>query len=1319
MKSFARVLFFITLLNSIPANCTTHFYNLGNKEGLSLNAVRDITQDESGFIWIATLKGLNRFDGFTVKQFLKGDAYGLISDCVEFLIPIGDDLLVGTDKGVCRFNSTSETFTDVLNPDGEHIGRVHSASSGNPKSRFFASESTLYSYENGALKPIVENRHYTDLFFDENSILWGARPDGIDMITPDGTMLKGIDIKDVFGIDDIITSISLDPYGYLWVGTHSSGVFRYKESDGQSMPIEASEADAMRYVRCLYWDDGGLMWIGTENGLFSYNVSSRECIHYKHDMYSPEKSISDNAIYSVYKSKEGHVWIGSYFGGVDYMASSSERFSYIIPDGGIHSLWGRASSDILESSDGKIWFGSEDNGISVLNPYTNTFSYLNTSTTPRLLGNNVHALEEDSEGNVWVGTFVNGLQKISRGIHSVSVVPTEDKSIYKLKMISEDKMFIGFNTGAGIMDLSSYDIKYILKSDDESARVDDVAMDNNGNLWMCLHFSGIACYDTKRDTTVIYNIANCPQLKSDFVYCAVNGSDDAIWFGTASGGLSKFRDGRFETFDNNGEFEHIYIYSILEDSIGRLWISTDNGIYTFNEETCEFEHYYARNDLISNQFNLASGCKLKNGDMYFGSIYGVCSFSPNLIKKNETFFNNPKIYFSNIKVQNRKIVPYDNSGILGSVIDKSSSVTLKHPHNNVSLGVTPILLCAQERQYYTLSYKLSNIDKDFVEVPLAPATLNYTNLRGGTYDLCVRVCDRHHIVVNEKHLQVKVLPHMLLRWWMFAVYSILVFGSTYYFISSYRRNQKNRLEINLYEQRLNFFTYISHEFKTPLSIIMSLLYKSSGNGSDSLSAKDKTIVTNNIKQLQYLIKQLSDFRSIESGFNGIKCSHFNVIKVLRESFEIFQPAFDMKNIHAIFSSNQDECIAYSDKDKIEKLFGNLISNAVKHTEYSGVVKMNLTIQDGRLKGEVFNTGSFIPEEQYKKILQPFFRASSESSGSSGIGLAMVSEILQLLDGELEINSQEHIGTSFIATIPIKCESPEYDNGKQLILDNHPSAAQEIVDNVYYGLSSDSRLPLDKSTDRRSKYTIILVEDNIDFNNLIFNNLSPDYSIIQAYDGDEATKMLTPDIDMLISDVHIPGRNGIELCRYVKQHKELAHIPVILMTSETSEDVKINGLQLGADAYIVKPFLIKELALLVGNLFKNKELIQSHFSDIVQWKKASMLSNKDEVFLKDITSFVKSKLNDQALTVDSIAKHAKISRTSLYNHMTSVYGVTPNDFITQVRLSVAEEKIFTTNLRLSEIAWQCGFSSASYFSKVFKSYYGKTPSEFKKDSAQSE
>lgn len=565
---------------------------------------------------------------------------------------------------------------------------------------------------------------------------------------------------------------------------------------------------------------------------------------------------------------------------------------------------------------------------------------------------------------------------------------------------------------------------------------------------------------------------------------------------------------------------------------------------------------------------------------------------------------------------------------------------------------------------------------------------------------------------------------------MITIYSLIGLLIGFIIVRFYRIRMRDKMDIRiermeknnlreLNKHKLNFFTYITHEFKTPLSILMAVFEDISISRNNTITGEEMKIINRNIQRLQFLINQLLEFRSVETDHARIEYVKGDIMTYGRSIFELFIPVFRQKQVVFQYTTSTDSYYTVFDRDKIEKIISNLLSNAFKHSDPQSEINFRIDVDKnaGQLILSCHNSSSYIHPEQREAVMQPFHKtdSSDQKYSNTGIGLALVNGLVQLLSGTVEIESHQNSGTTFKVRLPLVEDSKDMIvPDETLDIVNSPDV---VADTVY--LLNNSGLKEDmNAANTEKKMTVLLVEDNPDINNILKSKLLRLYKVKTAYNGQEAVELLkTHIIDIIISDIMMPYMDGYELSRYIKTSREYSHIPVILITSQPSKENELQGLSAGADAYIEKPFTFDELNLRITNLLKAKSNIREHYHDMKIFELNEELNNKDEEFIKSLTQFVIEHIEEPELSVDQLTTHMNISRTQLYNKLKKLLNLSATEFINKIKIDVAKVKIIKTNLTIAEISWQLGFNNPSYFSKIFKRFCGVTPNEFKNGKGQ--
>ena len=777
-----------------------------------------------------------------------------------------------------------------------------------------------------------------------------------------------------------------------------------------------------------------------------------------------------------------------------------------------------------------------------------------------------------------------------------------------------------------------------------------------------------------------------------------------------------------EIYGKDNELKQRDIYSIQEDLSGLLWMSTDNGIYCFNPDNKSFTHYLVADNLISNQFNACSGYRDTDGAIYFGSINGVCFFHPEELNQTNTT-QNIHITFSEFKIFNKHIQP-DKNGILENNIDNTSNIDLKHDMNTLTFDFLIINYNDNYQSQYICEYRLEGIEENWNIAQQMPQSITYT-LPPGKYKFHVRVIHKNGSIIEQREINVHIQPHFLASKFMIFVYFIIGICIAYMIIRFYRTRMKDKMDIKiermeknnlreLNKHKLNFFTFITHEFKTPLSILMAIFEDISIGKEKQLEKEEINIIKRNIQRLQFLINQLLDFRSVETDHASIKYVKADIMGYGKVIFDLFTPVFKQKQIRYLYKSSPEAFYTIFDQDKIEKIISNLLSNAFKHSDVQSEINFSIEVDKNteRLILSCQNTSSYIHPEQREAVLQPFHKTGSKDTkySNTGIGLALVNGLVQLLSGTIDIESKQETGTTFIIQLPLVKDTKD-----MIVPDKMPNIVNspDIVADTVYLLGNSIQEEDINYQEKEKKLSILLVDDNPDINKILKSKLCKIYKVKSAYNGREAVEILKNHIiDIVISDIMMPFMDGYDLSKYIKTSHEYSHIPVILITSQPSKENELQGLSAGADAYIEKPFTFDELNLRITNLLKAKNNIRAHYQDMKIFELNEKLNNKDEEFINTLTQYILEHIQESDLNVNHLVEHMQISRTHLYNKLKKLLNLSITEFINKIKIDVAKLKIIETNLSFAEISWQLGFNNPSYFSKTFKRFTGMTPNEFK-------
>jgi len=1323
------------------------FEKITSIEGLSNNTVYHFSQGSDGYIWIATHEGLNRFDGRSIQTYYHNQSGNSIpGNFVKQLLSTKQgDLIIGTDRGASIYNKEKDSFTLIDGQDSLLWNVVHMTQFSD-RSILISTEEGLFSIDTNMKVRKISNLLYRDFCEFKKGVVWAVYENEIHLLNADGQIVKRYnnDMVARSGFDFSSRNINCfykDSRDRIWFGTMRNGLGYYKPETDEFILLKLKKGVNPiedNFIRVINEDKDGRLWIGTESGLYIYDVFKQEFSFYGQSFNPLDKGLNDKAIYSIFRSTDQVMWVGTYFGGVNYTSPYSKGFVNMYADGGINRLSGNAVSEIIETRDGKLWMATEDGGITIFNPATSDFSYLKhrVDNPNTLSSNNVHALEEDSNGDIWIGTFIGGLNKYVKSTGNIEhiVLNHPDKnlvqSVFSITIDSKKRIWVAAISGLYLKMPGSDQFNMFMPEAIDNLFFYHVGEDFEGNIWACSYFNGIYKIDQNLRLTN-YNTNNTPLLKSNQIIYFFNDSRNVLWFGTTEGGLLKYNpaDKSFKSFSVENGLPNNTVYAIAEDKPGNIWFTTNKGISMLNPVNEKFRNYSQHDGLIGNQYNYKSGLATSDGLIYFGAVNGLTYFNPVNLMIN---YQQPVLHFTDFKLFNNSLSIGDKD-ILQSHIDYQQKIELKYKYNVFTIEFIGINYLLPENNRY--SYYLEGFEKDWNYVN-TKNNATYTNLSPGKYTFHVKVANGEGVWSDiERTLEIRILPPFWLSVWGFLLYFI-IFSTLlylYWYYSMLRHQEKLKIQVATLEKqkneevnqhRLNFFTYISHEFKTPLTIVIATIEKFLSHEEMLPQVKnDGLLIKKNAMRLLFLINQLMDFRKIETDHASLKLNKGDLIGFLRSTFETFYPLMQKKSLTGSFTSNINSFSVFFDPDKVEKIVTNLVSNACNSFEKPGSVSLDVNIVErvgGNDQGSdsdrisemvmtVKDNGPGLSPSKLKQIFDPFYSDDVNNFHRSGIGLALVKSLVNFLDGQIHINSELKVGTTVIIQLPLMHNPPkETIQNDQFIVRNESFR----LENSSFILDFDQSAPLPVSSDiQETEYELLVVEDNKDLSAFLVQHFSRYYKVSLAYDGEEAMKKIAKSQpDIIISDIMMPRMDGYTLCSTIKNAVETCHVPIVLLTAKSGFDSKLQGLNYGADAYIDKPFNLRELELTVRNILRSRENIRNKFAKFDSLTETvTQLCNKDQQFIERLTTIIYEHLDDANFNVELFCKEIMISRTLLHVKLKKITGLSTTEFVKNVRLNEAKKLLSVGELTVSEIAYKVGFNDPAYFSKSFKKMFDVSPS----------
>lgn len=1286
-------------------------------DGLSHNTIHCATQDNDGFMWFGTKNGLNRFDGYNFKWYQKNSntPYSIGSNFIECINFSDDKLWVGTDSGLYSFDSETEKFSLLEVTENKPILDVESDLDGNI---WFTTGDNLYKFDkkNNALQKF--DNHYLQQIQEI-----AVSPNGTVWVSNYTTMFKYVKEEDTFLNYKLLLPINsayplqiskiyaLDD-NTMALGTVSHGAYIYDISNKIAIDLKLTKNEERLYVREFLRNENNL-WVGTESGIFIYEIHSKKNIQILKDNFNTN-ALSDNAIYCLYKDKNNGIWIGTYFRGINYYSDKLSAFTKHVPLAYQNSISGMAVREIHQDKNGNLWIGTEDAGINSYNPKTNTFKHYNLENIQsNALQLNVHGiLPIDNE--IWVGTFQNGLYIININTGVVKKTYTvglqsglKSNFIYNIYKVTNGDVFVMTSSGVHLYDATQQKFD-VYKNFPVDYFYTSFLEDSNGGYWAGTYWDGLFYYNPTTGVKYSYN----KNASKEYAISnnAINGIfEDAkhnIWITTESGlNLISKNTKTIEQFTSKNGFPGDVFYAISQDSQGKLWLSTANGLVRFDTATKKIVKYTTDNGLLSNQFNYNSAFKDANGNLYFGSVNGLISFNPSATIFSQKDTNYYPVVLTDFKINNQKVSVAIDSSSLQKSITKTNQIKLKHNQSTFSISYAALNFDSPTLTEY--SYMLEGLNKEFIDVGNNNEVF-FTDLSPGKYMLKLKSKNPNgNWNTPRDMLKITITPPFWASNLAYFVYALLLslllyaVFKYYHFIHQVKNKRKievfnNEKEKEVYKAKIEFFTNVSHEILTPLTLIKNPIEKLLEKTDESTKFKGEiTIIHKNTVRLLDLVQQLLDFRKTEMERLDLSFVETNVTVLLKNVLKRFSSAFQEKETMVTHNLDHNDIFAIIDEEAVKKILSNLVKNAIKYGEKQVVIHAEKT--DKNLIICIKNDGDLIPSSLKEKIFEPFYRlASHKGESGTGIGLSLSYSLTELHKGKLKLDTSDVSMNNFVLELPLHQD-------KEFTL--YPSN-KWVVEN------GENRF-IQNTTQEEHRSAILLVEDNLDLLDFLAKDLMENYLVLKANNAQMALKILEDEsVQLIVSDVMMPGMNGFEFCKTIKTAIETSHIPVVLLTSKNALNAEIEGLNAGADAYVTKPFSMEHLKSQINNLLKNRKSIIEHYSSTPLAHIRSIAhSETDETFINKLDKIILENISDPNLNVESLAEIMFMSRSTLYRKIKSLSGVSPNELINITRLKRAAELLKTKTYKIYEVSEMVGYSSTTSFGRNFQKQFKMSPSEY--------
>ena len=1360
MKNYKLIffLFFIgTILNAQGLDDKNHalkFQHFTSSIGLSQRSVMAILQDKKGYVWFGTRDGLNKFDGnkFVVYRHNSGDKKSLSNNYIQTLYQDSKARLwIGTQDGLNLFNPEQDNFISIKYSDSKNSilsNIIWDIIQPNENTLWLATSNGISQVDISTMKisklkktssnSIFSNRDTRNFLKTKDGNLWICNTQDIVVYNP----IKGFIKKYNFPVNknfDKYTqdrpTLFQDSKNMIWLG-YERGLALFNTKSKLFIDYEFQGKKAISSpIRSFSEDLSGNLWMGSYSGIFTLNAEHtilRNIVHDEKD----DTSLNQNSIYKIICDSRGDMWIGTWGDGVDYFNNDNDVFKEISSGDTNTKLNYKIVSGMTEDKNGNLWIGTEGGGLNFYNRKSKTFTYYKNNSNDKnsISANNIKTVINDRDGNIWVGIHDGGVNYFNPNqfpyqFNKIDFPKPSQISLksYKVLSLFEDitgNIWIGTLTGG----LLVYDkkSKILTRIHKDSRAILSIVQTKKPDFLLVGGSNGIEKINIYTKKRSILNIKKKDDDKSSFLYVNNIYIDNLnhYWIGTEGQGLVFYDPQRLET-KNYGIKEGLpneIIYGVLSDNNGNMWISTNYGISRLNVLSNQIKNYNQWDGLQGNEFNYGSFLKTKNNELFFGGTNGITYFNPSDIRKN-TFV--PEIDINNINVNNE---PYLK------ITDAFKQITLKYDQNNFSIDFTALNYRQSKKNEF--AYILEGNDKKWNYVGNQRKAV-YTNIPEGNYVFKVKGSNNDG-VWNETGdtIKIKISPAPWKTWWAYLIYLSLFFALSVYVrkILLIRIKEKNELKQErlekekieeLNELKLRLFTNVSHDFRTPLTLIIAPLEKmieeKMGN---SYIRQQHDIMYRNSRMLLQLINQILDFRKSDSGKLSLLASKNDIVSFIEEIKKSFEGLAKQKNINFQFNSSNSDIEVWFDKDKMKKILFNLLSNAFKFTVDNNDIIINVSKitkrEDSKnvkyVKIDVINFVNVIPPEHIKLIFERFYQLDQKKMElGSGIGLSLTQSLVDLHKGEIVVNSSETEGTCFSVYLKL---------GKKHLLESECINDIDSIEGNEYFVETvlelekepiENYVTINKKNNENLLGNLLIVEDKLDLQNFIKNLFTDKYVVFVASNGEEAITIANKNaIDLIISDINMPVMDGFELCENIKTTLVTSHIPIILLTAKTSLMHQERGYTIGADAYIIKPFKSSILITRVDNLLKSRaNLITKFKKDVILEPKNLTATSADEIFLETAISIVEKNITNQNFDTKIFIEQMNMSRTVLFTKLKALTGQNLSEFIRVIRLKKSGQLIIQTNMNISQIAFEVGFNDLKYFRECFKDFFEVTPSEYKR------
>lgn len=1342
------------------------FRKIDMSSGLSFNSVLCLLQDQKGYLWIGTRDGLNKYNSLdnVIYKHQTEDSTSLSNSDITTLFETREgELWAGTVKGLNRFNREENIFFQYHVSDdstGLSNGYIRCFLEDDNGDFWIGTSFGLNKFVNESFQhlfieePPTYANNIISLFQDNEKRLWIGTKAGLYLYF-NGQFSPIKLIEDFLG-DGLfeIRDIKQAHDGKFLIATEKHGLFTfYFDSDNgvQELNVinETNSKLISNTIRKIL-TDGDTVWLATLQGVVIVHGNNQ--LH--NITYDAEKKdgISKSSVHDIIKDQLGGYWFATYTGGLNYYHPQNNLFQYIssFADNSIN-LESNSVTDFLEDRKGNLWISTGAEGLIYWNRKLNKYKNFKVSERNSISSNNIKSISEDDNGNLWIGTF-NGLNYFDNRTGNFTNyfhLPNNSNSLNnnQVHAVHVDKngmVWIGMNGG----EIQMYNPEFNMFNavSGVGSIVDVLFEDSKGRLWIGER-SGLKCLDIS--TALLLDISSMlkpVQGKLNYINCISEDSKGRILIGTQDVGLVIIDEKHTMWLNSEKEFIGNTINAVLEDNDKNLWISTNKGVsklvFSKNETYINRTVNYTESQGLKGfPFEKGSALKTRDGLLFYGGLNGINFVDPTHANQLRFF---PDIVLSDFEVHMEMGVEKGGNIPEGKTIDDYNYIELNYNERNITLSFAGLNFIDPESTFYR--YSIGTLKSNWIELN-HQRQLNFTYLPVGKHEIRIQATtDSSNWGKKYKSFTINILPPWWKKWWAYTLYLLLIFGLLYLLFNYYQRwislknslkmeHYKREQELTLHESKLRFFTDISHELRTPLTLILSPLENIlSKKRLDHDLNRRLLLISKNGNRMMRLINQVLDLRRLETGNEKLVATKNDIVSFLKEISLLFNEIAHSKGIRFEFATQVEALVVWFDKDKMESVIYNLLSNALKHTPKYGHVKLHLAVPKsneedkgnmllGMVHIEITNEGKGIEKGELDHIFDRFYSGKSTINNKFGIGvgLELCKRMVELHRGKIMVESitatdQKTGLTSFLVDLPLgKSHVSESETGDTLQESETVALYTEKMPDIERKvLFTDQQREVEDANDsNEAKSSLLIVEDNNEVRKLVCDLLRNNYQIEEAANGKEGWKMAIKTIpDLVISDVMMPEMDGLELCKRLKSDIRTSHIPVILLTARATFAHKYEGFEVGADDYVNKPFSVEFLQLRIKNLIQQRHSLRKFYrQNAFIETQDKEIKSVDERLLKKAVDFILTNIEDSNISVEKLSREVGLSRVHFYRKIKALTNQTAVDFIRSIRLKRAASLLQQNKLSIKEIQHMVGFDDSAYFRKCFKEYFEMTPSDY--------